>query len=120
MALGVVLLGPSDLMSFWSVALVIGLDFVLVFALSRAEDKVMTHVLVLAWFIILFFLPRLSTFLLFPAQTVTFVGVEPFSSQEITIGLSFILAGTVALLLGFTIGGLLQVLNLLQRSAVSL
>lgn len=106
MALGIALLGPSTLMSLWSVLLVVAMDVVLVFGLMRAGDKIVAHVLVLAWFMILFFLPRLAAFLLFPAQMVTFVGIEPFTDQEITKGLTFVLAGTVALLGGFAIGGL--------------
>ncbi|MET3900822.1 hypothetical protein ABIB57_004790 [Devosia sp. UYZn731] len=106
MALGILLLGPSELMSWWGVLLVLALDMVLVLGLGVTGDKTAAHVIVLAWFMILFFLPRLAAFLLFPAQMITFVGIDAFSSSEISNGLLFIVAGTAALLIGFVIGAL--------------
>lgn len=106
MGVGIALLGPWELMSFGGALLTIALDLVLVIGLRLANEKTAAHVLVLSWFVILFFLPRLAAFLLFPAQTVTFVGIDAFTSSEVTAGLLFLVGGTVALLVGFAIGGL--------------
>lgn len=64
------------------------------------------HVVVIAWFAIIFFLPRLFTFAAFPPQTVAAIGPEHLSPEEVRKGIAFVAAGTLALLIGLWLGNL--------------
>lgn len=99
------ILGSSVFMDIRGVVAVAALDLLLYFALRRTQPKSITHTLILAWFLLLFVLPRLTAFLLFPAEQVTFPSIPPLTADEIATGMMFIVPGTAALLAGFWFGG---------------
>lgn len=94
------ILGPSTFLSWAGLTMVVALDCILYVSLRTANKTVAPILLTTAWFILLFFLPRLTAFQLFPAHRVTFVALEPFSQFEVTNALAFIIAGYLAVWAG--------------------
>ena len=105
MAAAYVLLGPSLFMDLRGVAWVVALDVLMYFALRRAGSQNVSHVLMLAWFLLMFFLPRVTAFLVFPARQITFPAMSALTADEISTGMMFIVPGTAAILAGFWLGG---------------
>lgn len=99
-----ILLGPSALVTLPAVALIIVLDLTIWLSLSLANKRSAPLLLASAWFMLLFFLPRLTTFQIFPAPTIRFVALDPFSRPEITTGLLYLVSGYMALWAGISTG----------------
>lgn len=97
---GYLILGPSPFIDGPVVALMLLMDFSFVVALAMATEKNVAHILILAWFALLFFCIRLAALLLFPLTAVDFLTEDGWTSGEILSGLVFIVIGFLALLLG--------------------
>jgi hypothetical protein len=98
------ILGQSTFLSWSGLGLVVLFDCAVWASLRLSCGNTTPILLTTAWFILLFFLPRLSGFQIFPAPNVTFVALQPFTQQEITRGLAYITAGFIALLIGLLVG----------------
>lgn len=97
---GYLILGQSPYINATSLLLILLLDFVLYWALKKSAPGNTAHILLLSWFVIVFFCVRLSALLLVPPAMLDFLISEEFTAEEISHGLLFIVAGTIALLLG--------------------
>lgn len=98
-------LGPNAFMSWQGVGLSVLLNLAIYCSLWKPNKRSVVILLCAAWFTLLFIQPRLTAFLLFPSNTVSFVAIDPFTPAEITGGLSYIVLGYLALWLGCEIGG---------------
>lgn len=98
-------LGSNQFMSWEGVSLTVCLDLVIYCTLWRPTKHTIAILLTAAWFSLFFMLPRLAAFLIFPADKIGFVAVEPFTRDEIVGGLIYIIIGYVALWVGCEIGG---------------
>lgn len=101
-------LGPSAFISYSGAALIVVLDLCAWLSLRTADRRAAPLVLMSAWFLVLFALPRLSAFQIFPAQNIGFAALEPFAPDEIAYGLAYIIAGYLVLWAGFWAGSRLQ------------
>ncbi|MCZ8334432.1 MAG: hypothetical protein O9328_09235 [Rhodobacteraceae bacterium] len=99
-------IGSTPLMDRAGAALVCVFSLMLATALRLLPRDLIPHVLTIAWFAIIFFLPRLFTFAAFPPETLSATGLDHLTPAEVTRGLAFVAAGTVALLAGLWIGNL--------------
>lgn len=95
--LAAITLGESAFISWKGAGLIIALDVCVWLSLHLADRRSAPILLTTAWFMLLFFLPRLTTFQLFPAQNIGFVALEPFSPAEIEAGTTYIFAGYLAI-----------------------
>ncbi|MBO6675217.1 MAG: hypothetical protein JJ908_00230 [Rhizobiales bacterium] len=98
------ILGESILINGASVVYVVSLAAVLGAALWFTTPEMAAHVLVLSWFQLIFFFPRLFFYLAFPPEGIAFVQLAPLTANEVQNGLNFLLWGTVALIFGFWAG----------------
>lgn len=99
-AAGYLILGPSPFIDGPAVALMLVIDVTFVVALAFATEKNVPHILILAWFALLFFCIRLAVLLLFPLSAIDFVTGSVWTSDELFKGLVFVALGFVAILLG--------------------
>lgn len=99
-------LGPTPFVDRIAAATIIGYCLVMAAILRSAPRELMPHVLVIGWFGVIFFLPRLFSFAAFPPNTVNFVAISPLTPNEITRGMLFVTAGTLALVVGLWLGNL--------------
>lgn len=105
-AICALVIGSTPLMDRVGAALVCAFSLMLAAALRLLPRDLIPHVLTIAWFAIVFFLPRLFTFAAFPPETVAAIGLDHLTPEEVTKGLAFVTAGTLALLMGLYIGNL--------------
>lgn len=96
-------LGPSAVLSWTGILLLVSLDVCLWLSLKHAASRTLPILLTTAWFIFLFFLPRLSAFQIFPAENISFVAIRPFTREEVTKGLAYILAGYLTIWAGLSV-----------------
>lgn len=96
-AMAFLLLGPSRLVSYPGTAAVLLLDAALWLSLRLSDRRDAPIILTASWFMLLFFLPRITQFQVFPASTIGFVALEPFTSAEVEKALAYITAGYLAL-----------------------
>lgn len=99
-AAGYLILGPSPFIDGPVLALMLVIDVTFVVALAFATEKNVAHILILAWFALLFFCVRLAVLLLFPLSAIDFLTGSIWNSSEIFKGLVFIALGFIAILLG--------------------
>jgi hypothetical protein len=99
-------IGSTPFMDRTGAVLVCCFALMLAAALRFLARDLTPHVVVIAWFAIIFFLPRLFTFAAFPPQTVAAIGPEHLTPDEVTKGMLFVTAGTLALLIGLWVGNL--------------
>lgn len=97
---GYLILGASPFISGLSVFLVIVLDLVFCFALVTSSERTAAHILVLAWFLIIFSLVRLAALLLLPPSTLEFLTPDGLTGAEISQGMVLYVGGSIALLFG--------------------
>lgn len=97
---GYLILGASPYISGLSVFLVVVLDLVFCFALMTSRERTAAHVLVLAWFLIVFSLVRLAALLLLPPSTLEFLTPDGLTGAEISQGMVLYVGGSIALLFG--------------------
>ncbi len=94
------IVGPSYFMGLSETALFLALNAVLVTALYAMSAPTRPVLLSIALFFLLFVHIRVTSYLILPSTALGFPSIEPFTSEEIRQGLTYILFGTVALLLG--------------------
>jgi len=99
-AAGYLVLGPSPFIDGPVLALMLLIDLTFVVTLAFARDKNVAHILILAWFALLFFCIRLAVLLLFPLAAIDFLIGDAWTSSEILKGLVFIAMGFMVILLG--------------------
>lgn len=105
-ALAALVVGKTPLMDM-SGALVTALYALLLgLALRFSPTDLKPHALAIAWFALIFFLPRLFTFAVFPPETIMCIGTEHLSPAEVTRGMLFVTVGTMALFAGLWLGNL--------------
>jgi hypothetical protein len=97
---GYLILGASPFISGLSVFLVIVLDAVFCLALITSRERTASHILVLAWFLIIFSLVRLVALLLLPPLTLEFLTPDGLTDAEISQGMLLYVGGSIAMLLG--------------------
>lgn len=97
---GYLVLGASPFISGVSVLLVVILDLVFCFALMNSSERTAAHVLVLAWFLVIFSLVRLAALLLLPPPTLEFLTPDGLTGAEISQGMLLYVGGSIALLFG--------------------
>lgn len=105
-AICAVVIGSTPLMDRTGAMLVCSFALILAAALRLLPGDLKPHLIVISWFAIVFFLPRLFTFAAFPPQTIGAIGLDHLTPAEVTKGLAFVTAGTLALLAGLWIGNL--------------
>jgi hypothetical protein len=98
------ILGPSAFLSWSGLALLVVFDCLIWISLRSVNGRAAPIQLTTAWFVLLFFLPRLTAFQIFPASNVTFVALQPFTQEEVFRGLAYIAAGYATLCVGLRIG----------------
>ncbi len=96
--------GPSEIINVKSFLLILLLNFVLFLALSKCNERVISQILALSWFIVLFFQMRLTEFLVIPKDKILFPAIDPLNAQEIASGLTYIILGTMFIIFGFITG----------------
>lgn len=97
---GYLILGASPFISGVTVLLVVVLDLVFCFALMKSSERTAAHVLVVAWFLVIFSLVRLAALLLLPPSTLEFLTPDGLTSAEISQGMLLYVGGSIALLFG--------------------
>ncbi|WP_338271570.1 hypothetical protein [Roseicyclus marinus] len=105
-AIATLVIGKTPLMDHSGALLVCAFTALLALALRYSPIELKPHVLAIAWFAIVFFLPRLFTFATFPPQTLGAIGLEHLTPDQVTKGMAFVTIGTMALLFGLWIGNL--------------
>lgn len=105
-AFATVVIGKTPLMDHFGALLVCAFTALLAIALRSFPADLKPHILVIAWFAIVFFLPRLFTFATFPPQTLGAIGLEHLTPDQVTKGMAFITTGTLALFFGLWLGNL--------------
>lgn len=100
------LVGPTPLLDHQGALTAAAYALFLALSLRLCPDDLKPHVLVIAWFVVIFFFIRLATFALFPPETISCVGLEHLTASQISRGLIFLLAGTAALIAGLALGNL--------------
>lgn len=103
--LGYLILGPSPYISGYSLLLIIAMDAAICLALCARAKNNGAHIVILAWFVIMYFCVRLTALLFFPPHTLEFLIAGGLTGEEIFVGLPFIVGGVVALLLGILLAG---------------
>lgn len=102
--LGYLILGPSPYINGSALLLIIVMDVTICMALRFKNESNGAHILILAWFVILYFCVRLTAFLFFPPSTLEFLVRGGLNSDEISNGLTFVVCGVIALLMGIFAG----------------
>lgn len=97
---GYLVLGASPFISGLSVFLVVVLDLVFCLALISSSERTAAHILVLAWFLIIFSLVRLAALLLLPPVTLEFLTSDGLTGDEISQGMLLYVGGSIAMLFG--------------------
>lgn len=105
-AICAIIIGNTPSMDRTGAMLVCGFSLMLAIALRTVSLDLKAHVLAISWFAFIFFLPRLFTFAAFPPETITAIGLDHLTPEEVTRGLAFIIAGTLALFFGLWVGNL--------------
>ena len=76
------------------------LDLAVFLSLRFCDKRSAPIILVAAWFVLMFFLARLSAWQILPAENNRFAALAPFTPQEITRGLAYIVVGYLSLWAG--------------------
>lgn len=97
---GYLVLGASPYINGLSVFLVIVLDLVFCLALIASRERTAAHILILAWFVIIFALIRLTALLLLPPPTLEFLTYDGLTAEEISRGMLLYVGGAIAVLFG--------------------
>lgn len=103
-ALGYLILGPSPYINGSALLLIIVMDTAICMALRYKSASNGAHILILAWFVILYFCVRLTAYLFFPPSTLEFLVRDGLNGEEISSGLVFVVGGVIALLMGIFAG----------------
>lgn len=103
---GFLVLDASPYINGTSLVLIVVLDMAFCVALKIRKTNNAAHILLLAWFVIMYFCVRLTAFLFFHPDTLEFLVPGGLNSEEISSGLLFIVGGTIALLVGIFTGSL--------------
>lgn len=102
-AMAFLTLGASPYINVTSLGLILLMDAAFFVALKRSTEKNAAHILIIAWYVLLFFNVRLAALLLFPPEALEFsVGLpgDFLTGDNISDGLLFIVGGMIAILVG--------------------
>lgn len=97
------ILGASPYINVTSLGLILLMDAAFFVALRKSTEKNAAHILILAWYVLLFFNVRLAVLLLFPPEALEFPAGLPgdfLTDDNISNGLLFIVSGIIAIILG--------------------
>lgn len=103
-----VILGASPYIDVTSLGLAVLMDVAFFLALKKSNEKNAAHLLMFAWYVLLFFNIRIAALLLFPPEALEFPAVVEgsyFTDYEISDGLMFVVGGTIAILAGIFAAG---------------
>lgn len=98
-----VLLGPSAIIQLDGLAAICVFNITVILMLRLSAPSMMPLSLTASLFFLMFFVPRIVAFQVFPAQNITFVAIEPLSPNEFSYGLTFIALGNIAMWAGMLV-----------------